>query len=224
MSTLGGKSDMVIDEKALETGTIKCGHCGKQTTFRLHDPYRFDTAYPYGTDEVSEYKTFSTYICSTCSQPTLVLTIGAYNEVDGGWLHVTTETLYPIPSTQLNNLPELVDRRYNAALKVRYVEPNAFAVMVGRTLEAVCNHEKAVGRTLAEKLENLANSGRIPQTLAEMARQLRVLRNLGGHDAEDEVTEADVPIILDFLEAILEYLYVAPAKIAAVQARLKTAL
>jgi hypothetical protein len=45
-------------------------------------------------------------------------------------------------------------------------------------------------------------------------------RNLGAHDAEDDVTEEDVPIILDFLEAILEYLYVATAKIAAVQARL----
>jgi hypothetical protein len=61
----------------------------------------------------------------------------------------------------------------------------------------------------------------IPQTLAEMAQQLRQIRNLGAYDANDEVTEEDVPIIMDFLEAILEYLYVAPAKIAAVQARLK---
>jgi hypothetical protein len=47
---------------------------------------------------------------------------------------------------------------------------------------------------------------------------VKELRNLGAHDAEDEITEADVPIILDFLEAILEYLYVAPARVAAVQA------
>jgi hypothetical protein len=38
-------------------------------------------------------------------------------------------------------------------------------------------------------------------------RQLRQIRNLGAHDAEDEVTEADVRIIVDFLEAILEYLF-----------------
>ena len=66
----------------------------------------------------------------------------------------------------------------------------------------------------------MASTGRIPKTLTEMANQLKQLRNLGAHDAEDEVTEEDVPIILDFLEVILEYLYVAPAKIAAVQARL----
>jgi hypothetical protein len=87
-------------------------------------------------------------------------------------------------------------------------------------LEAACNHEQAQGRTLAQKLNYLAQNGRIPNTLAEMAHQLKELRNLGAHDAEDEVTENDVPIILDFLEAILEYLYVAPAKIEAVRTRL----
>lgn len=75
---------------------------------------------------------------------------------------------------------------------------------------------------MAQKLDDLAKSGRIPTILAEMAQQVRLLRNLAAHDAEDEVTEKDVPIIMEFLEAILEYLYVAPAKIEAVQKRLKS--
>ena len=120
-------------------------------------------------------------------------------------------------------MPEKVERRFSSALRVQHVEPNAFAVMVGKTLEAVCNHEKIEGKTLSDKLNKLATSGRIPLILAQMAQQLRQIRNLGAHDAEDEITDEDVPIILDFLEAILEYLYVAPAKIAAVQARLKMA-
>ncbi|MFL5699366.1 MAG: DUF4145 domain-containing protein [Ktedonobacteraceae bacterium] len=73
---------------------------------------------------------------------------------------------------------------------------------------------------LAQRLDKLAASGRIPLPLAQMALQIKQLRNLGAHAAEDEVNEVDVPIILDFLEAILEYLYVAPAKIEAVRARL----
>jgi hypothetical protein len=71
-----------------------------------------------------------------------------------------------------------------------------------------------------QKLNDLAVSGRMPQTLAQMGQQLRVIRNMGAHDAEDEVTADDIPIILDLIEAILEYLYVAPAKIAAAQNRL----
>src|SRR5258708_4078785 len=134
-----------------------------------------------------------------------------------------TMVLYPEPKirTPLTNLPETIEKKYLAALKVQDIEPSACAVLAGRTLEAVCNHEKAVGKTLADKINNLLTSNRIPKTLAEMAGQLRQIRNLGAHAAEDEVTEEDVPIILDFLEAIREYLYVPPATIAAVQARLK---
>ncbi len=73
---------------------------------------------------------------------------------------------------------------------------------------------------LADKLKSLADTGRIPQTLVDVALHLRQLGNLGAHFDEDEVTEKDVLIILDFVELLLEYLYVAPAKIEAVKKRL----
>ncbi len=45
---------------------------------------------------------------------------------------------------------------------------------------------------------------------------------MGAHEDkhEDEVSAEDVPVIFDFVDAILEYLYIAPAKIDAVKARL----
>jgi Domain of unknown function (DUF4145) len=197
-----------------------CGHCGNQTVWELHEPYETDKKSSKRTWEVSEYKVYTTLMCSTCFQPTLRKTIMVYLEVDNELVEGETEILYPTKIVQLKNLPETIEKKYQAALRVRFIEPNACAVLVGRTLEAACNHENAEGRNLAQKLNELAQRGRIPDTLAEMAQQLRELRNLGAHDAEDEVTEEDVPIILDFLEAILEYLYVAPAKIEAVRARL----
>ncbi len=143
-----------------------------------------------------------------------------------GWNLYLLKTIIHFPGDKaaklpLTNLPEPIEKKYKAALRVQDIEPSACAVLAGRTLEAICNYENAIGKSLSEKLNNLVGLERIPKTLAEMAHQLRQIRNLGAHDAEDEVTEEDVPIILDFLEAILEYLYVAPAKIAAVQARLK---
>jgi len=197
-----------------------CGHCGNQKTWELHEPHATEKQHPSGNSEVSVYKVYSTLMCSTCSQPTLRQTNMLYFEVDTELVEASTETLYPIEMAQLSNLPEAIERKYKAALKVRYIEPNACAVLIGRTLEAICNHEKAQGKDLAHKLDYLASTGRIPQTLAQMAHQARQFRNLGAHDDEDEVTETDVPMIIDFAEAILEYLYVAPAKIEAVQARL----
>ncbi|HVB20946.1 MAG TPA: DUF4145 domain-containing protein [Ktedonobacteraceae bacterium] len=197
---------------------LVCGHCGNRTIFDRCGAYSHDYHLPSGYEvEATEWVLLK---CLSCFMPTI-----QQNTLYAGFLYkewpTVTEILYPSLKTPLSNLPLLVERRYQAALKVRNIEPSACAVLVGRTLEAVCHHEKAAGRTLADKINNLLTTNRIPKTLAEMAGQLRQIRNLGAHDAEDEVTDEDVLIILDFLEAILEYLYVAPAKIAAVQARLK---
>ena len=217
---------------------IQCSHCGKQTVFvvrgegaqygkdQVDDPYTT----PYDFQTITIWRILE---CALCGKPTIVEETIEYsfhtNEVEkfATVNFIETTVLYPEakrPKTPLTNLPETIEKKYKATLKVQNIEPSACAVLAGRTLEAVCNYENATGGTLSAKLNALANSDRIPPTLAQMARQLKQLRNLGAHDAEDDVTEEDVPIILDFLEAILEYLYVAPAKIEAVQARLAKTL
>lgn len=94
----------------------------------MHEPYALAKEYPHGTDEVPEHKVYSALFCSTT-------------------------VLYPTASTQLSDLPAAIERKYKSALKVRYIEPNACAVLVGRTLEAACNHEKA------QQLKELRNLG-----------------------------------------------------------------
>jgi Domain of unknown function (DUF4145) len=117
-------------------------------------------------------------------------------------------------------IPEKVRVRFDAARKVKVAEPGLYAVGIRRMLETVCNEEGAAGKELFEKLDDLAHKDRIPGTLAEAAHQLRKLGNLGAHDAEVDVEAADVPVIADLAEALLEYLYRAPAQLAAVQAGL----
>src|SRR5258708_38361082 len=214
-----------------DTTVMTCGHCGKQTVFHVRaEGTQFGAALPKSAKIDFDGQTITTWRvieCAFCNQPSLLKeTIDYWFDHGEYWAiephSAKSVILYPEGKTRrpLTNLPEAIEEKYLAALKVRDIEPSACAVLIGRTLEAVCNHEKAAGRTLADKLGNLVKSDRIPPTLAEMAHQLRLIRNLGAHDADDEVTEEDVPIIMDFLEAILEYLYVAPAKVSAVKARL----
>jgi len=59
-----------------------------------------------------------------------------------------------------------------------------------------------------------------PGRLAEMAQGLRLLRNIGAHADLGEIVQSDVPILIDFCEAILEYIYRAPARITILQKRL----
>lgn len=208
-----------------------CGHCKKVTVFELRgEGTKNGAVIDENYHDGQVITTWRILECQWCKRPTLEEIETDYSfKMDDvyGWMEPVSykiTILYPEDKpvkAPLTDLPEMIEKKYLATLKMQNVEPSACAVLAGRALEAICNYEKATGKTLSDKLNNLVGSDRIPRTLAEMAHQLRQIRNLGAHDAEDEVTEEDVPLILDFLEAILEYLYIAPAKIAAVQRRLK---
>ncbi len=59
------------------------------------------------------------------------------------------------------------------------------------------------------------------QNLVLIADQLRVLRNMGAHANDEEVESYDVPMIEEFIDAIFEYLYVAPHKFTRLKKSLK---
>lgn len=206
-----------------ENMVMECGYCGRPTTLEVQGEYNYDLS-------IAELGFVSDTIwrllkCTVCSHPTLEQIRWMYNNDDitdenDPLLTGESTILYPI-TTRLTKLPVSIEREYRAALKARKADPKACTMYIGRTLEAICKHQKAAGKTLSEKIDNLASSDIIPKQLARMAHQSRQIRNLGVHLNEDHVTERDVIAILEFLEVILEYLYVVPAKIEALEARLK---
>ena len=128
--------------------------------------------------------------------------------------------LFPQPGTPVPGLPPEVDKAYEAALKVRNIDSNAYAVLLGRVLDKICIDRGAEGRSLGERLKYLATQREIPEKLAEMARQLRQLRNIAAHADLGELSPKEVPILDALCKAILEYVYSAPQLIQEVQARI----
>lgn len=186
------------------TKVMKCGHCNIEAVFYVRGECTKGGLKVIDTLDYVDHAltTWSVLECSVCFRPMLEETNTTYvfGAIGGqGEIYPTlakNRILYPgakAAKAPLMNLPETIEKKYLAALKVQDIEPSACAVLVGRTLEAVCNYEKATGKTLSDKVNNLVNSDRIPRTLAEMAHQLRQIRNFGAHDDEDEVTEEDVP-------------------------------
>lgn len=203
---------------------MPCGHCGNRTYFHIRAEYArtrdvLDDNNCLTADEAQ--MTWYILECSSCGDMAfyraeqLVERHSQLVKAGGGAI------LYPPVQSSLYNLPGSVQSAYGEAYAVRFTSPRACAVMAGVTLEALCKEERTPGTSLAAKLEHLATSGRIPPVLAQMAQQLRQIRNLGAHADEAEVTKDDVSIILEYVEAILEYVYVAPARVAAVEQRLK---
>lgn len=97
------------------------------------------------------------------------------------------------------------------ALQVRNA-PNAYAVLLGRVIEAVMDDRGATGTNLRSQidyLKDLKAKQEIPAGLAEVAHGVRNFRNRGAHFA-GSLTETEVPMLEKFTRALLEWVYSAP--------------
>ena len=156
--------------------------------------------------------------CPTCDG--ILLRKGYWHEVLSDESGPDYELLYPAVRELIRGLPEEIKKAYAKAMRVRTIDSNAFAVMLGRVLDLVCIDKKAEGESLFDRLKYISDKNVMPQQLADMAHALRHLRNFGAHADLGELTEAEVPILEGLSRAILEYVYSAPALVQLVQTKI----
>jgi hypothetical protein len=197
----------------------RCGHCGYDGDLRevARPVVKEQTANAegYGPLEVLTY--WFLYRCPRCEKATLVEDWWC-DEISDPEDDTSTQ-LFPTPQDN-SAVPQRVAKSYWEANRIKGESPSLYAVGIRRTVEAVCKHQGASSGSLEAMLNRLADEGRLPRQLADMGHQLRARGNLGAHVDDVEVTEEDIPVIEEFADAILEYIYRAPAKIAAAQASL----
>ena len=187
-----------------------CGHCGNSAPMDIVARWTKKLPNQKTKNIFSPYNGchYETLICMTCDKPTF-RSIFRHDEMDseGGVVVV----YYPQAEIMSSGLPDTIYKAYEAARKIRNVDANAFAVLIGRLLELVCKDQKAEGKTLFQKLNDLSEKGIIPDKLSKIAQGLREHRNIGAHAELGELTEEDVPLLEKLTHAILEYVYTAPA-------------
>ena len=125
--------------------------------------------------------------------------------------------LYPLKRSIPNGVPSAIAREFNEAQKVERISKTAYAVLIGRVLERLFKDKGAKGKDLFDQIKDLSARGIIPETLAEMGQALRFLRNKGAHASDYEIEENEVEAMREFVITMLEYVYVAPAKLAALK-------
>lgn len=195
---------------------LRCGHCGRQGTLeRVEDVLVSSRTVEVGegmyADEIDQQQRVLIQRCSVCQG----LTFSMYVWIDqfsepGDDLDGTV--LYP-RDLEVDDLPIRVGQRYSEMLELLFA-PDAFAVRAGRLLEAVCSDLGIAEGELHRRLEQLARDDRLPRSLADQALLVKEYRNVGGHDDEMDVSDDDVPLVRGFVEALLEFLYWGPAKLA----------
>ncbi len=204
------------------TKPIECPRCGNKAPMRIAAEYEVDgIGKGRDPDELSSAsgETWRLLVCPACNE----VNVGLMRWYDH--IEISDEfkmkIVYPARNRLLNGLPPNIDKAYETALKVSSIDSNAFAVLLGRVLDMVCLDKQATGNTLAARLNCLAQQGDIPPQLADIAHQLRQLRNIGAHADLGELTPSEIPVLAGLCRAILEYVYTAPQLLEEAEQRLQ---
>lgn len=119
------------------------------------------------------------------------------------------QQIYPPLEAQLpDGVPAKVAASYVEAHKCyRAGAYTAAAVMCRKTLEGVCAEHGFRERSLAASLLAMKEKGAIESRLFEWADALRISGNEAAHGVELSTTAEDAGDILDFTNALIEYLF-----------------
>lgn len=109
------------------------------------------------------------------------------------------------PISDLDFIPSLVKSIYLQSLNAIKNEDNILAgIGLRSTIEAICNHENILGRTLEQRIDKLSRSGFISKSDTDRLHAIRFL----GNDAAHEIQSADKKGLLVALR-IVEHLIVS---------------
>jgi len=153
-------------------------------------------------------------ICSSCNQPLL------YDGIERAEYGEWPQLAYPLPGELHEAVPEAVRDTYHEAFTIKAKVPRAYAILIRAAIEAICADKGIHKGNLQKRLKALVAGGFVPPTLAQMTDVLRILGNAAAHDSVQKITIPMTWAIDEFFRAIVEYVYVAPAKLAAFSAAL----
>jgi hypothetical protein len=123
---------------------------------------------------------------------------------------------WPAADAQVSpDIPVRIAEVFQEAVRAMHAEcPRASAVMSRRSLEAITVDKGETTGALADRLKRLAASGVLQPTLADWAKEVRLVGNAGAHfDPIDNVSKKDAEQLAGFVRELLRYLYELPAEL-----------
>lgn len=212
--------------KAGDTKVFKCPHCGNETVNELisftavEEVLELLESVTHEVDYIPVESYFFITKCKTCNQ------VSVFTSADFEEMPYDIRTAFQVWPTNKGlgkGVPKSIEESYEEARKVKKVSPLAFSILIRRSLELLCKDKEAVGANLKEKIEDLGKKKIIPDTLAGMADIIRETGNTSAHADKFKLNKFDTDVLDDFFIAVIEYVYVAPQRLAQIKERLKNA-
>jgi hypothetical protein len=201
-----------------------CPRCEKQSSFDYVEslPLTFDGGYILSRDGPNiptTHERATVLICRNCHQGVAVLEeqwTGEHRSIErkgGGTISWKGFHWWPLVGATLHKAvpTEIAAAFHEAVLALSANCPRAAAVMARSTLEAIAADKGETSGTLAHQLSNLSTKGLLHATLAEWAKEVRLIGNAGAHyDPLTKVSIDDARQLVDFIRELAKFLYVLP--------------
>lgn len=154
--------------------------------------------------------------CQGCRSPFLVL-----REQYGSDEWDDPYRLYPPQDTRVNpSLPEGIRNAFSEALASSRAKAfTAAVIMCRKTLEGVCAAHGIEGKSLVNGLRDMKERGIIESRLFEWADALRIAGNEAAHDVGVTFAKEDARDVIEFTNALLEYVFTFRDKFEAFKKR-----
>jgi len=159
-----------------------------------------------GKDEVIDFDNRYIFLkCVSCEKP--IVTVQSRPDENEIW--DSPRRIYPpmrrigfrVPAPLRKSFQEAVGCQESA----HYL---ATALMCRRIIEGVCIHYLGSISNLASGIQKLREKNIIDERLFDWASALRNDGNLAAHDLEAKISSEDAADLVDFTEAILDYVFV----------------
>jgi len=203
---------------------IKCFHCGNETLMRQTGEYKWGSNDVEHEDYNFNY-IYEMFVCPVCHKITLREIYGDEfmlepNHLDEVRWYSTKTILFPTNRIDSNSIPSKVKEAFEAALKTKSIDKNVCLMALRRTLELILKEKGATKWSLKDKIEEIAKKGLLPDTLREVSSLTKLLGDSAAHDKDLEIDQYDVDSMAEFIQFIIEYLYIVPDKINTYKERL----
>jgi hypothetical protein len=180
---------------------VECTHCRAFVDAKEHG------SFGYYVPSAGSGR-YALLACSKCEAPMVVRQVNVGNLADGD-IWDTPERIFPSSEQRANpKAPADIRIAFEEACSCHRARAyTAAAIMCRKTLEGVCEAHGVKERTLAASLKKMKDTSLIDDRLFEWSDALRLLGNEAAHGVGKTISETDASDILEFSNAILDYLF-----------------
>ena len=197
---------MVVVWDRLEMGNTlglhRCPHC------RIARPLM--SRYPLNHHPSDENALWAVYVCSSCNN---VVTAKGYRVLNGP---TYVDETFPRAKSVAEELPEPARKYLEQAYRTIGDAPDAAAMVASSSVDAMLKSKGFKGKeeTLYQRIDQAVEDRVLTEDMGKWAHHVRFVSNYPRHadDKDPHVSPEQARIVVDFADALGEFLFVLPSR------------